>query len=233
MNGPILISPADHAHFGSNDLIQFEWQLAPMSGVQAVKIALYIGRDNARPYLDPNNIIKRGLFMPRDAWTRYNETADKLGLRVGETYYWQVGQELPGAGLILSNVRSISIDEQMQFYTDYPVEVRNGMPFKFSAFLRNISNTPFRLTFPTSRHFEVAIYQMAYGRSTYVWPPVMAATQAITSFEILPNQVYQENFIWDQIDVYGRAVNPGPYELKIRCNAQEFHREDTRTFVIF
>jgi len=233
MSGPILISPADNAQFGPSDLIQFEWQLAPMSGAQAVKIALYIGRDRAKPYADPSGIVKRGVFMPRDAWSRYNETVDKIGLKAGETYYWQVGQELPGSGLILSDVRSIRINEQLQLYVQYPVEVPRGTPFVFRVSLSNVSIAPFRLTFPTSRHFEIAIFQMLYGQSRYVWPPVTAAAQVVTSVEILPRQAYQETFIWNQIDTYGQAVAPGPYYFKIGCMAQEFRREDTRTFIIF
>jgi hypothetical protein len=236
---PILIRPADHARFRPEDMIRFQWQLAPFGYAQMVRVAIYFGRDSTAPYRDPGHVTRTLLFPPDDPWTGFNETAHNLGLNPGETWYWQISQWNAGAEAVLSDVRAIHIEGQpgtgpyIRFGFNHPVWVKQGDQFKITIHLHNISTRPVQLTFPSPRHFEVAIFRLRLlGADEYVWPPTGATVPRIDILKISAQETHQEIVTWPQVDTQGRAVGPGEYFVRVRCTAQEFHPEDKQAFII-
>ncbi|MBI2953115.1 MAG: hypothetical protein HYY30_02285 [Chloroflexi bacterium] len=243
MHHPELVLPLDQARFQREDAIRFEWRLAATDGIPVGRLQLYIGRNRARPSDDPGAFVKRWLLDPRQPETWWIATADLIGLASGAAYYCQIAQD---PGLLLSNVRTIHIEGEpgavhpspqtaLRFSIDIPFWILQGKPVRITVSLHNAANSPIRLTFPRNRHFDVSIYRLRLiGQDEYLWPlPVIDGPGGeVDPVEIAAGETRREIVTWPGTDLHGRAVGPGEYIARVRCNARELHKEDREGFVI-
>lgn len=241
MSRPVLIQPADHSRFHLDQMIQFEWRLAPMRESAAIKLTLCIGRNSAAPCHDRDALKRRWLFTPNDPWTRYNETARHLGLELGKIFYWQVVQ-LPGDDLI-SDVRALHIEAQarpryglLRLDVSVPYIARPGSLISITASLHNTSSDPIRVSFKRGLLFTVRIYRKRrVGGEQITWmsqPPPPWIELPTDSIEIPAHQTYRKLIIWPQLDLHGHPAPPGDYCVEVQFNANGFNAKRHKKFQI-
>ena len=241
MRTPVLVHPADGARFLHDEMLRFEWEAEPAL-LAPIKFDLYIGRHRDKPFEDPGAISRRWLFTPGNAWTSFNESADVLGLQPGETYYWQVVREQPGAGMTLfSDVRRFEIKPIQSVVPAgfgvrvyHPQRIRLGSSFAIDFVVTNGATETVRLHFGTRSRFAVEIYATrGILADKYLWPSPVASTQAAHHVDLHPGAALSERIEWDQTDIHGRPVTTGDYRLVARCLAHEYKTQTSRRFEIF
>jgi len=217
-------------------MVRFAWHLAPLGDV--VRVTLYIGRNRDAPHADHKGFKKTLLFPPDDPWDRFNETTEQLGLVPGETYYWQVAQHVHGSGAVLSEVWALHVEQvplrgRLHLGLLHPTTISHGRPVKLTIGLTNLTDSPLHLRFPTSRHFEVAIYRFRLiGKNQYVWPAPTAAAPQIEVIDVPPRGTHKEVITWPQVDNRGQPVAPGEYVVKVRCTVDDFRAEESKVVII-
>jgi hypothetical protein len=112
MDTPILVQPRNNQNFRPDEIIPFEWKLVPIADerVAFIRLRFIIGLDETQ-HFSFAYFKRTWLFQPFEPWTRLNETPNNLDLNPG-TYYWQIYQEIPGFGMLFSDVRAIRVGGQ-------------------------------------------------------------------------------------------------------------------------
>jgi len=87
-----------------------------------------------------------------------------------------------------------------------------GEPVGLRLTVRNTAGSPQAVTFMSGQRFEF-IVRRARGDEVWRWSHDKAFTQAIETAWLQPQQVMPFSETWDQRDLQGRPVDPGPYEV--------------------
>jgi hypothetical protein len=201
------------------------------------KLSLYIGTDPVKPSAQ---LITHKVWLlgSRDEWTRFNETAEALGLVPPNTYYWQIAQQIPGQGRVLSEVGAIHVrdyDAQGRLHFrvrahrpnyDHDEEVRVLLE------IHNTSDRPAYLTFPQGQLFYVDVYFVMnwLPDERLVWSTPLAFP--FNTLTIPRKEIYKNEFVWRQVDNNEHPVGSGIYEARVRCTAREFSRLAKAAFII-
>ncbi len=236
MERPELIAPPDGALFALREMARFRWSLvAPEAGAAATKIALYIGSDQTRPYAS-SHVVKTWISLPGDPWERFNETIEALGLQAGETYYWQVAQQLPGQGMVPSSVRRFHVVSRealrkLRVSVYFPRRLRPGRPFRVRLHIDNRSDEAVRLTFPGGRVVDLTVFQTrGILKDVRVWTN-SETPEELQPMEIPPGSGRDHVEIWEPRRS-GKTLSPGRYRLHVRFLAEQYATEADYGFTI-
>lgn len=233
MDRPKLLKPRPEAVFLPDQIIEFEWELVP-GGDGPGKLSLYIGTNPHKPY-QLASVHKVWLTE----WSRFNESAETLGLPPPNIYYWQISQQIVGERrTALSEVWSFSVRDyetrdrlilatraQRMFYA-------RGEEVTISIRMHNKSQKPVYLTFPDGQLFCAQVYFLM----DFLWKEKLVWSTPLRfpfySLAIPKNETYDNQFIWRQVGDNHQPVGPGLYEARVECTAREFSSLATAPFTI-
>jgi hypothetical protein len=169
---------------------------------------------------------------------RFNETAEELGLVPPNTYYWQIEQQIPGQGRVLSEVGAIRVrdfDTQGRLYFRVRAQrsiYQHGEEVRVLLEIHNTSDKPANLAFPGGQLFYVDVYFVMnwLPNERLVWSrPIGLPFETLT---IPRREIYENEFVWRQVDNNEQPVGSGIYEARVRCTAREFLPAAKAAFVI-
>lgn len=86
-----------------------------------------------------------------------------------------------------------------------------GEPVEARLTLRNDGDAPVRVQFGSGQRFDVVIRRR--GALIWRWSYDKAFTQAIQETTVRPGEALTFRAAWDQLDLQGRRVTPGEYEI--------------------
>lgn len=86
-----------------------------------------------------------------------------------------------------------------------------GEPVDVTLVARNISSAPLGVVFTSGQRVDL-IVRRPRGDEVWRWSHDKAFTQAIQNVLLRPQETIVLRVAWDQRDLQGRRVDPGPYE---------------------
>jgi len=86
-----------------------------------------------------------------------------------------------------------------------------GEPVEVTVVARNVASTPLGLVFSSGQRVDLII-RRPRGDEVWRWSHDKAFTQAIQTLVLRPQETSMLRVAWDQRDLQGRRVDPGPYE---------------------
>lgn len=87
-----------------------------------------------------------------------------------------------------------------------------GEPVRMTLVVRNTGTAPLSLTFTSGQRADF-IVRRPRGDEVWRWSHDQAFTQAIQTAVLRPQDALTITEAWDQRDLQGRRVDPGPYEV--------------------
>lgn len=99
---------------------------------------------------------------------------------------------------------------------------RQGQPVRITLYKVNISNRTITLRYPTGQRFELVVSRAADNVEVWRYSRGRFFTQQTGTVTIRRNQVAIYRFTWNQVNNFGRQVNPGDFILEAINVAQGF-----------
>ncbi len=93
-----------------------------------------------------------------------------------------------------------------------PNRVRQGQTATFELTVRNRSDQPARITFPTGQQFDFEVWRD--NRRVWRWSQDQAFTQATSALALRPGQAITFTGRWNLRNDLGERVIPGRYEVR-------------------
>lgn len=87
-----------------------------------------------------------------------------------------------------------------------------GEPIDITLAVTNTGGSPVSITFTSGQRFEFRV-RRPRGGDVWFWSHDKAFLQVIQTISLKPGEALSFKEAWDQRDLQGRRVDPGPYEV--------------------